>query len=103
MTPPEASGWQPIETAPRDGRHIIAGRFGPSHELLWVKDTHWDTAEGAAQADGYTAAQADDYETGWQNADAFMDGTCGPTHWMPLPAPPSTPATRVEGQGEAAA
>lgn len=81
--------WQPISTAPRDGSYIIAGRFDRD-ALIWVTHTHWETATSAAESDGLTAAQADDYETGWQCPDP-LDGTCGPTHWMPLPQPPVQP------------
>ena len=64
-------GWQPIETAPKDGAvvvllnddgDIIAARFGT--------DGWWyDAGDGC-----------------WN--DAFM------THWMPLPAPPAAQAQK---------
>lgn len=61
------SEWHPIETAPRDGTHI----------LLWAPA--WDAPS-----------------TGWTYAnDLWQDCPKGhhlpgrtPTHWMPLPFPP---------------
>jgi hypothetical protein len=58
-------GWEPIETAPRDGTLILVCRAGdkdwPLRCRRW-QDSHW---------------------RGWDAEDA--------THWMPLPAPPAQP------------
>jgi hypothetical protein len=55
--------WQSIETAPRDGTDV----------LLWLHD--------AGACCGYYH-----YDRWWaDNGDAIVD----PTHWMPLPRPPS--------------
>lgn len=69
------SGWQPIETAPRDGTDIILG-YERSHaeEGRWMADAsrnHWG-------------------ETGWfaTSDDALCDHPSKPTHWQPLPPPP---------------
>lgn len=63
------SEWQPIETAPHDGRLILA--WGPCWSLpdiiSWMPD-HKVWQEGL---------QGDYVDDGWE-----------PTHWMPLPAPP---------------
>lgn len=55
--------WQPIETAPRDGRPILASDIGPyAYVVEWFK-----------------ANKA------WIGADGMY---WSPTHWMPLPEPP---------------
>ena len=56
--------WQPIETAPKDGRKILV--FGGRYKTVSL-----------AEADG-----------GWWRSFRLPDTT--PTHWMPLPPPPET-------------
>ena len=60
-----ATGWQPIETAPKDGTRILAWHW------------HWSKQEEVI------ARWSDDQ---WQNA--WSELTIHPTHWMPLPEPP---------------
>ncbi len=71
--------WQPIETAPKDGSLILV--FEPTchaDEQIWMTEwrantaaTSWGGSEGGA----------------WT---IYMDGQrIEPTHWMPLPAPPT--------------
>ena len=64
-------GWQPIETAPKDGTDIlIGGDHGYSGGVL--------QAEWGITRLGHPA--------GWVD----MEGdTYNPTHWMPLPAAPT--------------
>lgn len=92
MTPPEASGWQPIETAPRDGRYILA-----VYRSEYGYAAHLNGRVFVVRHEGKTPS---DYDLGW----ALFPGFGGVpdislSHWRELPAPPSTPATRVEGQG----
>lgn len=61
------SGWQSIETAPRDGTEIIA-YFGMTNPK-YAESVRWSHGQWAWAQDG-------DYP---------LDG---PTHWMPLPPPP---------------
>jgi hypothetical protein len=67
--PDAPGGWQPIETAPKDGTHVLlATDYGGVGEARWVEDAGW----------WY-----------WANADHTdaWDGTVhNPTHWLPLPA-----------------
>lgn len=59
--------WQPIETAPKDRTILLAGK--------------WMFGEWEITADRYLATRF-----------PFVGGSNGPTHWMPLPDPP-TPHT----------
>ena len=67
--------WQDIATAPKDGTRFLAYQKGdPIQECWWCEDfPEW---------------------TGWQND---YDSEPAPTHWMPLPAPPSLPPHEGEG------
>jgi len=64
--------WQDIGTAPRDGRHVMLGM-----------------ADEQYVAEGYF----DEDEEKWFSANThstdYVDGSLYPTHWMPLPSPPS--------------
>lgn len=72
------SGWQPIETAPRDGTFVD----------LWVKE--WEYTN-----DTFTTLRLCDcsweQEQGWVNDAGDPLRFCFPTHWMPMPEPPVTP------------
>ena len=68
-TPEAVAGWQPIETAPSE--HLIF--YGNTRHDARTVFTGWKAQNGRYYAD---------------NGDSVK-----PTHWMPLPAPPSDPAT----------
>jgi hypothetical protein len=79
--PPGAAGWQPIETAPKDGRKIIAfclKNGKPHYDVTW-----WRTNKDIC---GYT---------GWGE---FNERFWPATHWMPLPAPPSRDTQEERGE-----
>lgn len=76
--------WKPIATAKKDGSYIIAGRFRPSGELVWVKHSRWMSADDIASCYG---GSPEDYDAGWADGED-EDEPCYPTHWMPLPEPP---------------
>jgi len=71
-----AAGWRPIETAPRDGTHILAK--GVRGEASPPTTVHWF---GPADLPGLRAG-------GWYISVQQDEGPkVHPTHWMPLPAP----------------
>jgi hypothetical protein len=57
--------WQPIETAPRDGKRV----------LVWHR--HW-----------YAPSTGQWYGDWWGLVYAVGPFASQPTHWMPLPSPP---------------
>jgi hypothetical protein len=64
-------GWQPIETAPRDGE--------------WVQ-LYWTTMPITMYpAIGFNSGD----EYGWECVSQTDYGEVIPTHWMPLPKPPA--------------
>lgn len=71
-----AAEWRPIESAPKDGRQCLL-YYGPGECAAGVysrSDNWWDT--GNERQDPYRA----------------------PTHWMPLPATPTTGAAVSAGR-----
>lgn len=70
------AGWQPIDTAPKDGSRFMAFERGDEAQFYpcwWhIEVNDW---------------------AGWQNV---WDSEPEPTHWMPLPSPPSTGSTKEQ-------
>jgi hypothetical protein len=68
------SEWQPIRTAPRDGTHVLLGRFvGPNYY-------------GRIRVDWWRDRMRDGGYTGFGH---FNPQYWPATHWMPLPEPPT--------------
>lgn len=80
-----ADGWQPIETAPKDGTRVLISSRGVVQEAYWAmawedapdEKCWWSTPHGPAGR-GFTILPK------------------AVTHWMPLPAPPD--AALAEGE-----
>lgn len=80
LVPSPPAGWQPIETAPKDGTRIVLG---------WITGLVscglWDTFAG---------------HVGWHTGHGVYDGSLAPQFWTPLPDPPSaavaSPSTPVD-------
>lgn len=73
-------GWRPIETAPKDGTRILLIKVG------------WDTYEGRLGHTNYVWWGVIGYwseEWGNWNDGVEPSGLADPTHWMPLPEPPT--------------
>jgi hypothetical protein len=70
------TGWQPIETAPKDGSEFLA--FGPQGICVTIWDASW-------------------------RAFFSVPGRWGlrPTHWQPLPEPPSSLPSSLPEQEQA--
>lgn len=81
--------WRPIEEAPKDGTEILGWRDDCGVLLVrWTSLAEFLTDAEREQYDEETEHQED-----WFIAD-FVQGSrlendCVPTHWMPLPEPPS--------------
>jgi len=71
------TGWQPIETAPRDGTRILAWDGVDQ----WI--VHWQDCSGVSEL-APSMGWATHYDCGCMAYDQEF-----PTHWMPLPPPPA--------------
>ena len=68
-------GWQPIETAPKDGTEILL--FCPHDDPQNVQ--------------GYFSSEPEEHARYWRPTESLVADVVGliePTHWMPLPTPP---------------
>ena len=76
-----SDGWQPIETAPRDGAWFVIVHFDGEYEVgrynPLMHDRYVEAEDGLFRREPYIA-----YE--WQGFNNFHRAT----HWLPLPAPP---------------
>lgn len=68
------SSWQDIATSPRDGTPVLVAIAG---EVFYPCSAWWDRADGR-----WAIAQT---------ARGVIGLTEQPTHWQPLPEPPTTP------------
>lgn len=102
--------WQPIETAPRDGTHILVyydhdadPYHDPEEQYHLTKYATWAESGSFMDRKGYCIAawqpafweSTDEYGSGYHLPAWWFAHQCddyeyvvNPTHWMPLPSPP---------------
>ena len=73
-----AHGWQPIETAKKDGSHFLSVIPG-----LLVAVCHWDL-----EYSKWATMDAEDFSDDMAWEEYCQEMEYHPTHWMPLPAAP---------------
>ena len=89
------SEWQPIETAPKDGREVILAvetRAGMPHGVL----------VGHYMPGGHCIEDHPPIASGWYFWNGCMfDKAAKPTHWMQMPNHPKWPADGWQAQRQA--
>lgn len=84
----EAEGWRDISTAPLTGERVLVWR-----PTMWGGKGHIGVAYWAS--DQY----AKNSRPFWSSVEGYIGKTENrahpPTHWRPLPAPPTTPTTEA--------
>ena len=87
--------WQPIETAPKDGREVILAveaRAGITHGVL----------VGHYMPGGHCIEDHPPIASGWYFWNGCMfDKAARPTHWMQMPNHPQWPADGWQAQRQA--
>ncbi|TXN33942.1 hypothetical protein [Methylobacterium sp. WL19] len=98
-----AEGWEPIETAPRDGTEILLGSYPQTYEGKPVPARvtlgYWTQEEDLKVEIGDCGGECrcpeyrfdDPY---WMSSDGGFSKENPATHWCPLPAPPALPLTK---------
>ena len=103
--PQQPAGWQPIETAPQDGTEIILGSLPQTYMgnpvAARVTVGHWSTEEECLKRVGDCGGECRcpeyDYEDPcWLSWDGGFTAGNPPTHWMPLPPPPTAHPSQQE-------
>lgn len=78
--------WKDISSAPKDGTWILGiNSRGNQAVIIWSDSAaHWTHRLGSTRG-GWIYPFSDGIQS------TFWNGGCGsvPTHWMPLPPPPS--------------
>lgn len=87
---PALFGWQPIETAPRDGTfvmlHVPHGQIETGPVTI---GGYWKADERDPNGRFRKGEWAKANFSGWLGCDAdYRESWCEPTHWMPLPEAP---------------
>ena|SRR5258706_14716709 len=94
------TGWQPIETAPKDGTTIML--YAPDSVKYSSKGVYvgyWEHTESYTPAGAryYSRGklvsevkEAKTYTTKRWSTSGYYSGDFKPTHWMPFPHPPQT-------------
>lgn len=78
--------WKTIESAPRDGTPILC-----FNRMVGVYSTAFTTRwAGEPNETGYEGFPCG-FWSGTLGGYPFGQWDCQPSHWMPLPTPPSTP------------
>ena len=98
--------WRTIESAPRDGERIILGRpdldgdgGGISVAGYWLEELE-DGVDYMGNDGGFTDVDFQVFQPGRSfGAESYRYAGSQPTHWRPLPAPPTEDAARAGERG----
>lgn len=79
------SEWQLIETAPKDGTPILTF-YADAHGMRRYSIRYWSSGDWGPRSEGWSDE--------WRQLRKDS-----PTHWMPLPEPPSLDSVGSRGVG----
>ena len=84
--------WQPVDADTPKGRKLLGGYWNEAGNWRTITMRYYlpgtlDSSEWNESEDGY--AEEGWYEEYEAASEQIFPTECPPTHWMPLPAPPS--------------
>ncbi|HDR9497633.1 TPA: hypothetical protein QDC06_000835 [Burkholderia cepacia] len=94
----EVTGWQPIETAPKETELLGWRKDCGVLLIMHTSFDRWASEAECDEIDEETLFQKDWFGTALPGIMDRLEGEQVPTHWMPLPAAPADPARAGEGQ-----
>ena len=80
--------WQPIETAPVDGTWVLITSYNTANWSDGVDRSYWQTQSAHYINGAWVIGTYADSQYGYMEVEYYTPYASGPTHWMPLPAPP---------------
>jgi hypothetical protein len=80
--------WQPIETAPKDGRSVLLGYFNELGNWRTVRGQWFSSVEIKNEWENGDCCEEGWYETSVESEDIPNCWYITPTYWMPLPKAP---------------
>lgn len=99
----KAVGWQPIESAPRDGTPVLVWSEGAAYVAEWCAIWHpdnkkWCVPNADRRRDGDMRIVSDIGPDLEPDGSPSPWGRTGPTHWAPIPPRPEGVEVRCYGQ-----
>ncbi|WP_155704422.1 hypothetical protein [Burkholderia cepacia] len=93
----EVTGWQPIETAPKE-TELLGWRADCGVLLImYTSFDRWASEAECEEIDEETLFQKDWFGTALPGIMDRLEGEQAPTHWMPLPTGPADAARAHQG------
>ena len=92
-------GWQPMNTAPKDGTEILVWRDDSGSFIARHTDGYGVIPEHE-QDEEWCTEETLEHEGWWSDAYGWQEGPETPTHWMPIPTGPDLHHRKEENESD---
>ena len=92
-------GWQPMNTAPKDGTEILVWRDDSGSFIARHTDGYGVIPEHE-QDEEWCTEETLEHEGWWSDAYGRQEGPETPTHWMPIPTGPDLHHRKEENESD---